>query len=187
MREEIHKALQTLKKGGIILYPTDTVWGIGCDATNMNAVEKVYSLKKRDPDKSLIVLVSDDNMMNLYVPDAPSVAWDLLAMSEDPLTIVFEKVRGLAPNVIAQDGTCGIRIVKDAFCNKLIHLFGKPIVSTSANLSGEETSGDFSSIPSVILSGVDHIVNPDKELKGIRKPSSIVMIRNNGEVKVIRK
>src|SRR5436305_1293040 len=130
MQNEINKTLEVLKAGGLILYPTDTIWGIGCDATNEEAVKKIYKLKKREESKSLIVLVNEPSMLNIYVEEVPAVAWDLIEFAEYPLTIIYPGAKKLASNIIANDGSAGIRVVNDEFCKRLIYKFQKPIVST---------------------------------------------------------
>ncbi len=187
MKQEIDACLRVLKEGGVILYPTDTIWGLGCDATNEEAVKKIYAIKKRSDSKALIVLVSDDRMLNKYVPDAPLVSWEIIEQSETPVTIVYEGVRGLAKNVGAEDGSCGIRLTKDEFCHRLIYTFNKPIVSSSANVSGEDAPRNFSEISESILQQVDHVVGLRQEETRMVSPSSIIAIKNNGEVRIIRK
>jgi L-threonylcarbamoyladenylate synthase len=187
MEEEIKNALEVLRKGGTILYPTDTVWGIGCDARNKEAVAKVYKLKKREEYKSLVALVCDHTMLNRYVKEVPEVAWELLDAAEEPLTIIYPDARMLAENMIAADGSVGIRIVKEPFCNTLIHKFGKPIVSTSANISGEDTPKSFSDIKLDILNNVDYIVNLNRKEVSNAKPSTIIKVAMNGEFKILRK
>jgi L-threonylcarbamoyladenylate synthase len=188
MDEELKNALAVLQKGGTILYPTDTVWGLGCDARNKEAVNKIYKIKERAEYKSLVILVSDFTMINRYVKEVPAVAWDLIEASEkDPLTIIYPDARMLAENVIAADGSVGIRIVNDEFCKKLIQKFTKPIVSTSANISGEPAPALFNDITIDIMNKVDYIVNlRQKEVNNI-KPSTIIKIALNGEFKIIRK
>lgn len=187
MEEEIKNALEVLRKGGTILYPTDTVWGIGCDARNKDAVAKVFKIKQRAEYKSMVVLVSDETMVNRYVKDVPEVVWELLESAEEPLTIIYPDGRMLADKLIAADGSIGIRVVKDDFCNTLIHKFGKPIVSTSANISGEPTPMAFSDIKLDILNQVDYIVNYRQKETNSTKPSSIIKVAMNGEIKIIRK
>ena len=187
MEEEIKNALEVLRKGGTILYPTDTVWGIGCDARNKDAVAKVFKIKQRAEYKSMVVLVSDETMINRYVKDVPEVAWELLESAEEPLTIIYPDGRMLADKLIAADGSIGIRVVKDDFCNTLIHKFGKPLVSTSANISGEPTPMAFSDIKLDILNQVDYIVNYRQKEINNAKPSSILKVAMNGEIKIIRK
>ncbi len=186
MEEEIKNCLEVLKKGGTILYPTDTVWGIGCDARNKEAVNKVYKLKQRAEYKSLVILVSDEKMLNRYIKEVPSIAWDLIETTERPLTIIYPDARMLASNVIAADGSVGIRLVKDEFCKNLIHKFGKPIVSTSANISGEPSPSFFKDIKLDVLNRVDYIVKIRQNENNNTKPSSIIKVGLNGEVKIIR-
>ncbi|WP_299395487.1 L-threonylcarbamoyladenylate synthase [uncultured Gelidibacter sp.] len=185
MHKEISNALQVLRDGGLILYPTDTVWGIGCDATNPEAVKKVFQLKEREDNKALICLVADDRMLSKYVKEIPKVAYDLFDVSDDPMTIVYDDARNLAPNLIAEDNSIAIRIPNDDFCFQLIRRFGKPIVSTSANVSGEPTPKSFKEIGPHILKGVDYVVNLHRE-KICTKPSSIIKLSVNGKIKIIR-
>ena len=187
MEEEIKNALAVLHKGGTILYPTDTVWGLGCDARNKEAVSKLFKIKQRAEYKSMVVLVCDDKMINRYVKEIPAIAWDLIEAAEEPITIIYPDARMLAQNIIAADGSAGIRIVKDEFCRNLIHKFGKPIASTSANVSGEHTPNSFSDIKLDILNKVDYIVNLRQKEMNNTKPSTIIKVAMNGEVKIIRK
>jgi L-threonylcarbamoyladenylate synthase len=186
MREEIEAALQILKRGGLILYPTDTVWGIGCDATNPDAIDKVYKLKNRDDSKALICLVSDFRMLNQFVEDVPEVAYDILKYAVKPTTIIYDDPIRVAENLIAKDNTLAIRVTKNDFCKELVRKFRKPIVSTSANISGKPTPMAFSEISKEILEGVDYVVNLDQNKKA-SKPSAIIKLSNNGAVEVIRK
>ena len=187
MNEEINKALSILRNGGTILYPTDTIWGIGCDATNEKAVEKVYGIKQRQESKSLIVLASDEGMLNRFIKDVPALAWDLMEVSDTPLTIIYDAPRGLAKNVVAEDGSVGVRLVKDDFCQQLIHKFGKPIVSTSANISGTPAPQCFDEISEEIKSKVDYIVNWRQDDISKTKASSIIKLKSNGEFTIVRK
>ena len=186
IKDETNNALLTLKKGGLILYPTDTVWGIGCDATNAEAVEKVFKLKQRSDDKSLICLVSDFKMLNEFIEDVPEVAYDILKYAAKPTTIIYDDPIRIAENIIAKDNTLAIRVVKDDFCKTLIRKFRKPIVSTSANISGRPAPGTYSEIDPLILEGVDYVVNLHRDKK-TGKPSAIIKLGNDGSVKVIRK
>lgn len=186
MNEEINKALQTLKAGGLILYPTDTVWGIGCDATNPEAVKKVYALKQREDSKALICLVADDRMLKKYVKKVPEVALNIIDVTDKPTTIIYDDAQNLAPNLIAEDGTIAIRIPDDEFCFQLSRRLNGAIVSTSANISGYPTPNSFKEIQQEVLKGVDYIVNLHHE-KICAKPSSIIKLSNNGIVQVIRK
>jgi L-threonylcarbamoyladenylate synthase len=187
MEEEIKNALEVLRKGGTILYPTDTVWGIGCDARNKDAVAKVFKIKQRAEYKSMVTLVCDDKMLNRYVKEVPEVAWDLIEAADTPLTIIYPGARMLAENVVAADGSVGIRLIKDPFCRNLVHKFGKPIVSTSANISGENAPSSFNDIKIDILNKVDYIVNLRKNENNNVQPSTIIKVALNGEFKIIRK
>lgn len=186
MKDEIETTLTILKKGGLILYPTDTVWGIGCDATNAEAVEKVFQLKKRSDKKSLICLVSDFKMLNEYIENVPEVAYDILKYAKKPTTIIYDDPIRVAENIIAEDNSLAIRVAKDDFCKKLIKKFRKPIVSTSANISESKTPQSFAEISPLILEGVDYIVNLHHEKKS-GKPSAIIKLKNDGSVQIIRK
>jgi L-threonylcarbamoyladenylate synthase len=185
--EEIKKSIEVLRKGGTILYPTDTIWGIGCDATNVEAVKKIFEIKKREESKSLIVLVCNEQMLQKYVRDIPEVAWELIEASDKPLTIIYDKTHGIASNVLAQDGSLAVRICKEEFCNKLIYKFGKPIISTSANISGEKNPTNFYEIENEIVEGVDYAVNYRREEYGLSIPSTIIKLSNSGEIRIIRK
>ena len=186
INEEISNALSILKRGGLILYPTDTVWGIGCDATNADAIDKIYALKKRHENKALICLVSDFKMLNQYVEEVPEVAYDILKYAAKPTTIVYDKPIRIAENLVGDDDTLGIRVTKDDFCNRLIRKLKKPLVSTSANISGEKTPESFAQISPEILKGVDYVVNLQQSKK-TSKPSAIIKLSNDGKVQVIRK
>ena len=186
MNEEIHKAYEVIKEGGIILYPTDTVWGIGCDATNAEAVAKIYKLKQRAETQSMIVLMNGEKMIYNVFKDIPEVAWQIIDLSEDPITLVLDKPRNVAANLIAPDQTLGIRVVKEPFCFKLMEKMKKPLVSTSANISGEPTPKSFKEISPEIIKGVDYVVNLHRE-KIAGKPSTIIKLTNDSQVKVIRK
>ena len=187
MEEENKKALEILRAGGTILYPTDTIWGIGCDATNEKSVEKIFEIKKRQESKSLIVLVSDDGMLNRFVKNIPALAWDLMEVTDNPLTIIYDEGRALAKNIFAEDGSIGVRKVSDEFCQRLIHKFGKPIVSTSANISGHVSPQSFYEIQDEIKQSVDYIVKWKQDDWQKAKPSTIIKLKENGEFKIIRK
>lgn len=187
MKAEIDKALDVLRAGGIILYPTDTIWGIGCDATNAEAVEKIFKLKGRDAQKSLIVLLDSENKLEGYVQQVPEIAYDLIEYTEKPLTIIYSSAKNLAPNVIHNDGSIGIRIVKHPFCQQLIQRFRKPIVSTSANISGEPAPANFSEISARIRSGVDYTVNLEQEDLTPKQPSTIMKLGSDGQFAFIRR
>ncbi|MCK9219621.1 MAG: L-threonylcarbamoyladenylate synthase [Bacteroidales bacterium] len=187
MESEIRHCLKVLKAGGTLLYPTDTIWGIGCDATNFHAVEKVYRLKKRMESKSLIILLDDVAKLTDYVVDVPDIAWDLLKSVDSPLTIIYAQSKNLASNVVAKDQSIAIRIVKNEFCRLLIESFGKPIVSTSANISGERPPLGYKNIDEEIIKGVDYAVDPSIGVLQQIKPSRIIRLGNNGEFQIIRK
>lgn len=186
-RDDINKALETLKNGGLILYPTDTIWGIGCDATNPEAVEKVFALKGRDKGKSLIVLLHNDNQLASYVQEIPEVAYELIEATDRPLTIVYSKAKNLASNAIAEDGTIGIRVVNHPFCEQLLQRFRKPIISTSANLSGSATAANFEDIAAEIKAGVAYVVEFGQKDNEPGEPSMIVKLDPSGKFEFIRK
>jgi len=185
IEKELQNAHETLKRGKLILYPTDTVWGIGCDATNFEAVQKIYDLKKREESKSMICLVSDFKMLNQYIEDIPEVAYDILKYAQRPTTIIYDKPRHVAENLVADDNTLAIRVVNDTFCRNLIKRFKKPIVSTSANFSGQSTPKSFKEIHEDILKGVDYVVNLNHQKKS-SKASSIIKLTSDGIVSIIR-
>jgi L-threonylcarbamoyladenylate synthase len=186
INQEIHNAYEAIKNGGIILYPTDTVWGIGCDATNSEAVAKIYALKKRAETQSMICLMNGEKMMYNVFKDIPEVAWQILDLSEKPTTLILDNPRNVAENLIAPDKTLGIRIVKEPFCFKLLERMKKPLVSTSANISGQPTPIAFKDISPEIVKGVDYVVNLHHDKIG-GKPSTIIKLTNDSQVKVIRK
>ncbi|MBB2147163.1 threonylcarbamoyl-AMP synthase [Pedobacter sp. LMG 31464] len=187
LREEVNKALEILKNGGVILYPTDTVWGLGCDATNEEAVAKVNAIKGRAADKSLIVLLENDNKLQSYVTEIPDVAYELIEYAENPLTIIFSGAKNLAKGVINSDGSVGIRVVKHDFCEQLIQRFRKPVVSTSANISGQPTPKFFDEISDEIKDAVDYIVDLEQENRTAKKPSTIIKLGPSGQFEFIRK
>lgn len=186
-REDLNKALETLKNGGLILYPTDTIWGIGCDATNAEAVEKVFALKGRDHKKSLIILLHNDNQLASYVNDIPEVAYELIEYTEKPLTIVYSNAKNLASNVVAADGSIGIRIVHHPFCEQLLQRFRKPIVSTSANMSGEVSPSCFEEISQQVKETVDYIVEYGQEENEKGKSSTVMKLDPSGKFDFLRK
>lgn len=185
MKDEINKCIEVLKAGGIILYPTDTVWGLGCDATNEVAVKKIYDLKQREDSKSMIVIVANDAMLNKHVVEVPELAWDIIDLATKPTTIIYPKAKNLAKNVISSDNSIAIRVIKEGFSNQLLYKYNKPIISTSANISGKPTPQNFSEISNEIKLGVDFIVSQQFD-SGNRKPSSIIKIGLKGEIQVIR-
>ena len=187
LKDEVNKAFEVLKNGGLILYPTDTIWGIGCDATNPEAVDKVYKLKGRAEEKSLIVLLDSDNKLQSYIKEVPEIAYDLIEYAENPLTIIYSGAKNLASNTIAKDGSIGIRIVKHEFCQQLLQRFKKPIVSTSANLSGNPVAATFDDIDEKIILGVDYVVNWEQDVKKHKKASTIMKLEPGGLFNFIRK
>jgi len=184
---DITRALDTLRAGGIILYPTDTIWGIGCDATNPGAVEKLYRLKGREHGKSLIVLLENEQLLPGYVREVPDVAYQLIEYTERPLTIVYSDGRNVAPNVLAEDGSLGIRIVSHPFCTPLLQRFRKPLVSTSANLSGHPAPNNFREIAPEILEGVDYVVQYGQNDPGGSPPSIVMRLESGGRFSFLRK
>lgn len=186
MKDEIKKACEVMQNGGVILYPTDTVWGIGCDATNEEAVKRVYEIKQRSDSKAMLVLVDSPVKVDFYVKDVPSVAWDLIELTTKPLTVIYDGARNLAPNLIAEDGSVGIRVTGEEFSKQLCFRFRKAIVSTSANISGQPAPAVFSEISDDIKNAVDYIVDYRREETGHPKPSSIIKLGQKGEVKIIR-
>jgi L-threonylcarbamoyladenylate synthase len=184
---EVEESLKILRSGGVILYPTDTVWGLGCDATNREAVEKIYKIKRREDSKSLITLVRDADMICRYVKVVPEVAIQLIEVADKPMTIIYPGVTGLAPNAVAADGSAGMRIPDHEYCSRLLFKFNKPVISTSANISGEPAPALFSEISPEILEAVDYVVKSRFEEGSSGKPSSIIKIGVRGEVEIIRK
>lgn len=186
MREEVKKCIEVLRKGGTILYPTDTIWGIGCDATNTQAVEKIFDIKNRPSSKSMIILVAEPIQVSFYA-EAPAVALDLVEYAERPLTIIYPGAKGIAKQLIAEDGTIAIRVVRDEFCRQLINAMRKPLVSTSANISGEPAPANFAEISGAIKSGVDYVVNLRQNETQKSVPSRIMKICKDGTIEIIRK
>lgn len=185
--DDIKKAIEVMRQGGVILYPTDTVWGIGCDANNAEAVAKVYALKRRDDSKALICLVDSDNRLQRYVRNVPDVAWQLIEAVEKPTTLILDGAVNLAPNLIAEDGSIGIRVTKEAFSRELCYRFQKAIVSTSANVSGEPAAQNYCDISQEILDGVDYVCQSRRQEHKPHTPSSIIKLAADGEVTIIRK
>lgn len=186
MNEDIKKAFDTLVAGGLILYPTDTIWGIGCDATNVDAVQRVFELKKRVDSKALITLLDNPVKLNYYIPDIPDIALSLIEVADKPLTIIYDNARNIASNLIAEDDSLAIRITNERFSNELCKRFRKPIVSTSANISGQPSPRNFSEISDEIKQGVDYIVSYGQDDRTLSKPSGIIKLKTNGEIKIIR-
>ena len=185
-REDLRRAVDVMNTGGIILYPTDTIWGIGCDATNEQAVRKIYEIKRRADSKAMIALVDSDVRVQSFVRDVPDVAWDLIELSEKPLTIIYDGAKNLAPNLIAEDGSVGIRVTSEEFSNQLCYRFRKAIVSTSANVSGEPSPATFGEISDEIKQAVDYIVQSRQQENKASQSSSIIKLGKGGQVKVIR-
>ena len=186
MQKAIEKCVEVLREGGIILYPTDTVWGIGCDATNAEAVERIYKLKRSEDKHAMLVLCRDADMVVRYVNKAPGIAFQVMELSDKPLTAILPGAVGVAKNLIPESGTLGVRIPQHDFCQALLRKFGRPIVSTSANISGEPAAKRLKDVAEEILSGVDYVVHPRFEGKPTLKPSSIIAFGEGGEVEIIR-
>jgi len=177
--------IQILKSGGTILYPTDTIWGIGCDATNIDAINKIFEIKKREKNKSMIILVENEKRLQDLV-DVPEMAWEIIDLSEKPVTIVYENPRGLPKELLAEDGSIGIRLVKNDFCKKLITKLNKPLVSTSANFSGEKSPLKFSDISQEMIDLVDYAVEENREVVSKYSGSSVIKIWSDNRIKVLR-
>jgi len=187
MQDDIKKALEVLKNGGIILYPTDTIWGIGCDATNEIAVAKIYKIKKREDTKSMLVLMENPALLERYVSEVPEIAWDLVEVATTPLTVIYPNAKNLAKNLVAEDGSIGIRFTKEAFTMQLLQRFRRPLVSTSANISGEKSPAFFDEIPEEIKSQVDYVVEYRQNDTIPSKLSSIIKLGTGGQIDIIRK
>lgn len=189
--EDIKNAVEVLRKGGVILYPTDTVWGIGCDATNEEAVRRVYEIKQRDDSKALICLVDSDARLQRYVRNVPDVAWQLIDSLKEsdakPTSLILDGAINLAPNLIAEDGSIGMRITQEAFSKELCYRFQKALVSTSANISGEPAAQNYCDIDPRIVEAVDYVCWSRRQEHKPHKPSSIIRLKENGEVTIIRK
>lgn len=183
---DIKSAVDCLKKGGIILYPTDTIWGIGCDATNSDAVKRIYELKKRADSKSMLVLVNNESSLERIVEEIPDVAWELLEAAVNPLTIIYDNAHDVAPELLAEDGSLGIRITHESFSNELCKRLGKPLVSTSANISGEKAPTNFRDISEEIKNAVDYIVNYRQTDSEEKSASNIIKLSKGGIFKIIR-
>lgn len=179
------QALETLRSGGTILYPTDTIWGIGCDATNPEAIKKIFDIKKREANKSLIILVENEKRLQDLV-DVPEMAWQIMDVSDKPVTMVYENPKNLPSEILAEDGSIGIRLIKDEYCKKLITKLNKPLVSTSANLSGQKSPMKFSDISEEIKNAVDYIVEENHDKVSKFSGSSVIKIWNNNQIKVLR-
>ncbi|MCB0477475.1 MAG: threonylcarbamoyl-AMP synthase [Crocinitomicaceae bacterium] len=186
MSEEVQKCVEIIRKGGVILYPTDTIWGLGCDPKNEQAIEKINQIKNRDESKSYIMLVAEERQLNFYVPEIPDICYDLIDFAVRPTTIIYDNAKNVSPMILAQDGSLGIRLTKDPFCQKLCQQLKTGVVSTSANISGAASPQSFNEIEDSIKNSVDYIVNLRQNEK-MTTPSSILKIGTNGEVKIIRK
>ena len=186
MKDDIRKACEVMQKGGVILYPTDTVWGIGCDATNEEAVKRVYEIKKRADNKAMLVLVDNEVKVDFYVQEPPQVAFDLIECANKPLTIIYDGARNLATNLVAEDGSVGIRVTSEEFSKQLCFRFRKAIVSTSANISGEPAPATFCEISDEIKQAVDYVVQSRQQETAKPSPSSIIKLGKGGLIKVIR-
>lgn len=187
MNEDLRKAIEVLKQGGIILYPTDTIWGIGCDATNEEAVEKLYTIKRREKDKSMLILLDNPVKLQTYIQEVPDIAWDLIDLTDKPLTIIFNGAKNLATNLINKDGTIGVRITSEDFSRDLCRRFRKPIVSTSANITGNTPPQNFNQIDPEIIEMVDYVVEYRQNEIFKQMPSSILKLATNGNIEIIRK
>ncbi|MBP3756526.1 MAG: threonylcarbamoyl-AMP synthase [Prevotella sp.] len=185
-KEDIENAVRVMRDGGIILYPTDTVWGIGCDATNAEAVAKVYKMKQRDDSKALICLVDSEGRLQRYVRNVPDVAWDIMELATKPTTVILDGAVNLAPNLIADDGTIAMRITREAFSKELCYRFQKPIVSTSVNVSGQPAAQNYRDIDPSLLEMADYVCFTRRQEHQPHTPSSIIKLSANGEVKIIR-
>lgn len=183
---DIISCLEVLQSGGLILYPTDTIWGIGCDATNEKAVDKIYKLKNRNDKKSMIILVSGEKMIFNYAEEPTKDTFEYLSLAKKPTTVIYEHAKNLAQNLISSDGTIAIRVVKDEFCKKLIDQFKNPIVSTSANVSGAPSPKNFNDIPAQIKNGVDYLVQHRQDDIMYSQPSSIIKLGKDGKIQVLR-
>lgn len=184
--EDINKAVECMRQGGIILYPTDTIWGIGCDAANDDAVKKIYALKQREESKSMLVLVDSEAMLERTVADIPEVAWELIEAAVNPLTIIYDHPHGVASNLLAPDGSLGVRITRERYSAELCRRLRRPIVSTSANVSGKKAPGVYDEISSEILEGVDYVAEYRRDENGTPSPSNIIKLSDGGLIKIIR-
>jgi L-threonylcarbamoyladenylate synthase len=185
--DDVAKAVEILRSGGIILYPTDTIWGIGCDATNTASVNRIYEIKKRQDTKSMLVLMENPNLLTSYIAEVPEIAWELIDVADSPLTIIYPRAKNLAANLLATDGSIGIRITNEAFTQQLIQRFRKPIVSTSANISGQKSPQNFAEISDEIKQSVDYIVGFRQDDRTKSNPSGIIKLGVGGQIEIIRK
>jgi L-threonylcarbamoyladenylate synthase len=186
MHDDLKAALQVLQKGGVILYPTDTIWGIGCDATNEEAVNHIYTIKNRDDAKSMLVLMENAALLERYVVEVPEIAYDLIELTDKPLTIIYDGAKNMAKNLMAEDGSIGIRVTRETFSSELIRRFKRPIVSTSANISGKPSPSCFDEIDQKIIDAVDYVVKYRQDETQKAVPSSIIKLGRGGQIKIIR-
>jgi len=184
--DDITNAVEVLRSGGTILYPTDTIWGIGCDATNQAAVKRIYEIKQRQDTKSMLVLMENPNLLNSYISEIPEIAWDLIDVADNPLTIIYPGAKNLANNLLPQDGSIGIRITREPFTQQLIQRFRKPVVSTSANISGQKSPHNFTGISEEIKKAVDYIVAYRQDDFSRSDPSNIIKLGIGGQIEIIR-
>lgn len=187
LKDEVAKALNVLQQGGIILYPTDTIWGIGCDATNTEAIKKIFALKQRNEAKSMIILLDNDNKLQSYVNEVPEIAYQLMEYAENPLTLVMPGAKNISPVLIAEDGSVGIRVTNHDFCQQLIQRLRKPLVSTSANISGQPSPKNFGDVAPEIINGVDYVVDLEQHDLSEKKPSTIMRLQPDGRFEFLRR
>ena len=187
LKDEVAKALNVLQQGGIILYPTDTIWGIGCDATNTEAIKKIFALKQRNEAKSMIILLDNDNKLQSYVNEVPEIAYQLMEYAENPLTLVMPGAKNISPVLIAEDGSVGIRVTNHDFCQQLIQRLRKPLVSTSANSSGQASPKNFGDVASEIINVVDYVVDLEQHDLSEKKPSTIMRLQPDGRFEFLRR
>ncbi|HWD87893.1 MAG TPA: L-threonylcarbamoyladenylate synthase [Mucilaginibacter sp.] len=187
LRDEVANALKVVQEGGIILYPTDTIWGIGCDATNTEAIKKIFRLKQRDEAKSMIILLDTENKLESYVREVPAIAYNLIEYAENPLTLVMPGAKNISPALISEDGSVGIRVAKHEFCQQLIQRLRKPLVSTSANISGKPSPQNFNEVDQEIIDGVDYVVDLEQHSTELKKPSTIMRLQPDGRFEFLRR
>jgi L-threonylcarbamoyladenylate synthase len=187
LKDQVANAFKIIQEGGIILYPTDTIWGIGCDATNSDAINRIYQLKNRDEAKSMIILLDTENKLESYVQQVPPIAYDLIEFAESPLTLVMPGAKNISPALISEDGSIGVRIAKHDFCQQLIQRLRKPLVSTSANISGKPSPRNFGEIDREIIDGVDYVVDLEQHDMTRKKPSTIMRLDPDGRFEFIRR
>lgn len=187
LRDEVANAFKVIQDGGIILYPTDTIWGIGCDATNTDAVKRIFALKQRDEAKSMIILLDTDNKLQSYIQEVPELAYNLIEYAESPLTLVMPGAKNISQALIAGDGSVGVRVCQHQFCQQLIQRMRKPLVSTSANVSGQPSPEYFGQISDEIINGVDYVVNLEQHSTEVKKPSTIMRLEPDGKFEFLRR